>query len=448
MLTGKLPIGAFVLPSKANSSLNSDWDKLITTMLQQDPRDRPQSMNDVIENVKSIQSKKRKTIEFSIERVVESFFYWLIYPFVWVFNNKKVAAILGTIALICLLIFAGTQNPNDKKEDNTTETVVSVEENIPAQPAISTPEVPINNSSKENIPKYIKLEGHTDTVLSAAFSPDGKKIVTASSDKTARIWDAATGKELKKLEGHTDIVLSAAFSPDGKTVVTANGDKTARIWDAATGKELKALEGHTDNVISAAFSPDGKKIVTASLDHTARIWDAATGKELHKLEGSPAGLNSALFSPDGKKVVTTDWGATVLIWDAATGKELQKLEGHTPQKYNGNTNCVYSAAFSPDGKTIVTASSDETARIWDAVTGNELQKLEGHTDSVKSAAFSRDGKTVITTSDDRTIRIWDVVTGKELKKLDRNTVTVFFPDTKWLLQLMVINFFYFRLGES
>jgi WD40 repeat protein len=112
-------------------------------------------------------------------------------------------------------------------------------------------------------------------VISATFSPDESHIVTASVDETARIWDAATDKEIVVLRGHEDVlgVRSAAFSPDGSRIITASGDKTARIWDAATGKEMVVLRGHNDGVQSAAFSPDGLRIVTASSDETARIWD-------------------------------------------------------------------------------------------------------------------------------------------------------------------------------
>ena len=120
---------------------------------------------------------------------------------------------------------------------------------------------------------------------SAAFSPDGSRIVTASADKTARIWDAATAKEIAVLRGHDDAVNSAAFSPDGSRIVTASDDKTARIWDAATAKEIAVLRGHDVDVKSAAFSPDGSRIVTASSDNTARIWDAATAKEIAVLRG-------------------------------------------------------------------------------------------------------------------------------------------------------------------
>jgi WD40 repeat protein len=113
-------------------------------------------------------------------------------------------------------------------------------------------------------------------VFSAAFSPDGLRIVTASVDQTARIWNAASGKEIAILRGHDREVRSAAFSPDGSRIVTASADKTARVWDAAAAKEIAVLRGHDRELTSAAFSPDGLRIVTASFDNTARIWDAAT----------------------------------------------------------------------------------------------------------------------------------------------------------------------------
>jgi WD40 repeat protein len=116
------------------------------------------------------------------------------------------------------------------------------------------------------------LAGHRDWVSGAAFSPDGTRIVTASYDDSARVWDAKTGSLVAELLGHTDRILGVAFSPDGTRIVTASADHTARVWDAQTGVALAMLSGHGNQVVSAAFSSDGARIVTASLDHTARIW--------------------------------------------------------------------------------------------------------------------------------------------------------------------------------
>ena len=160
------------------------------------------------------------------------------------------------------------------------------------------------------------LTGHTSAVHSAAFSADGTRIVTASYDKTARVWDAATGKETARLEGHTGRVTSAAFSADGTRIVTASYDKTARVWDAATGKDTARLEGHTGTVTSAAFSADGTRIVTASYDNTARVWDAAPGKETARLEGHTSLVFSAAFSADGTRIVTASDDKTARVWRA------------------------------------------------------------------------------------------------------------------------------------
>ncbi len=287
---------------------------------------------------------------------------------------------------------------------------------------------------------------------SAAFSPDGQRIVTASGDETARVWNAATGQQLAKLEGHTDHVVSAAFSPDGQRIVTASEDETARVWNAATGQQVAKLEGHTGAVYSAAFSPDGQRIVTASEDKTARVWNAATGQQLAKLDGHTGDVYSAAFSPDGQRIVTASGDKTARVWNAATGQQVATLgrpywsvsaprfprtvnasspralirrhgSGTRPlgscwRKLEGHTDSVDSAAFSPDGQRIVTASYDQTARVWNAATGQQLAKLEGHTGSVDSAAFSPDGQRIVTASGDQTARVWNAATGQQLAKLE------------------------------
>ena len=253
------------------------------------------------------------------------------------------------------------------------------------------------------------LRGHQGGVLAASYSPDGSRVVTASDDDTARIWDATSGDEVAALRGHEKWLASAAFSPDGSRVVTASADHTARIWDATSGDELTVLLGHEDIVDSAAFSPDGSRVVTASMDTTARVWDAATGEQITLLRGHEGSLLSASWSPDGSRVVTGSYDNTARIWDAATGENLAILRGH--QEW------IASAAFSPDGSRVVTASPDKTARIWETLTGKQIIALRGHEAGVLAAAYSPDGSRLVTASDDNTARVWDAESGNQLAAL-------------------------------
>ncbi|HZF10095.1 MAG TPA: CHAT domain-containing protein [Thermoanaerobaculia bacterium] len=268
------------------------------------------------------------------------------------------------------------------------------------------------------------LTGHTAGVRTASFSTDGTRVVTASDDKTARIWNAATGQPIATLTGHTAGVGFASFSPDGTRVVTASWDQTARIWNATTGQLIATLTGHTNEVFAASFSPDGTRVVTASKDNTARIWDAGTDQPLATLTGHTAAVWAASFSPDGTRVVTASWDKTARIWNAATGQLIATLIGHT--------NAVTAASFSPDGTRVVTASYDKTARIWNAATGQSIATLTGHTNAVTATSFSPDGTRVVSASDDKTARIWNAATGQPLATLTGHTSAVtaayFSPD--------------------
>ena len=244
--------------------------------------------------------------------------------------------------------------------------------------------------------------GHTGAINSAAFSPDGSKIVTASDDNTAKIWDAESFELLGTLEGHIGPINSAAFSHDGKMVVTASWDKTAKIWNAESLALLGTFIGHTRLVNSAAFDDDSKRVITASSDRTVKIWCVESFALLGTLKGHADCVNSALFDRDGKRIVTASDDGTAKIWDAETFEELGTMKGHT--------NLVRAAAFNHNGKRIVTASWDKTVRVWDAESLKLIGTLNGHSSEVNSAEFSHDDTRIVTASKDKSAAIWDAET--------------------------------------
>lgn len=270
-------------------------------------------------------------------------------------------------------------------------------------------------------PYYIAmlLEAH-EGIAEAAFSPDGK-IIAATTENKVLLWNAALAgiylRTTRELTGHENAVNGVAFSPDSRFVVTASSDKTARVWEVDTGMLLAELRGHTGKVNSAAFSPDGKLIITASDDATVRLWDASNYMSVGTLEGHTVEVYSAQYSPDGRLIVTASADGVARVWNADTKQLVFSL---------AHSGVVNSASFSPDSKLIVTASADKTARVWNAQTGKLVAALRGHLANVLKAVFSPDGKAILTASADYTAMIYpaDLFTPfDEVRKLIPKRIT-------------------------
>lgn len=280
----------------------------------------------------------------------------------------------------------------------------------------------------KTFPQLVTTLNHDDTVESVAFSPNGKLILTASDDHTARLWNAQDGRLLSTLRGHTDKLVDARFSPDGRLVVTFSKDRTARTWNVANGRLLAVLRGHTDAVCDAEFSPDSQRIATASDDHTAKVWNAANGRLLATLQGHTGVVQRVQFSSDGQRIVTASEDHTARLWNGADYSLLMILEGHS--------DAVTSAAFSPDAQHVITASSDGTARVWGTADGHPLAILR-HGGTVLVAIFSPDGQRIATAGLDRMARVWSSADGHLLATLQGHTSTIvhltFSPDGRRIL---------------
>src|SRR5579883_570499 len=295
---------------------------------------------------------------------------------------------------------------------------------------------------------------HGNQVTAVAFSPDGKLLASGSWDDSLHLWDAKTGKLLRiLLQGqHPGMVVSVFFTPDGKQLVSCGGrvgDNSARVWDLATGKELRRwpipggwklalspdgmllagignpgrnrdsitlwdittgkqvrellFEGVQDSVIALAFSPDGKQLVSGG-GSTLRLFDIVKGKQLRTF-GEGERINSVSFSPDGKTVAVARNKEAISLWDVATFKKLRTF---------GNENGAR-VAFSHDGKTLAGCGFGfGKAVLWDTATGKKLRELPGQHYQVWDLAFSPDDKTLAVGNLDSQVRLWDVSTGKEI----------------------------------
>ncbi|MDB9539894.1 30S ribosomal protein S6 [Anabaenopsis arnoldii] len=199
------------------------------------------------------------------------------------------------------------------------------------------------------------LTGHSGSVCSVAFSPDGRTLASASW-RTIQLWDVATQEEIATLTRHSYGVLSVAFSPDGRTLASGSDDGTIKLWDVATQGSIATLTGHSGSVRSVAFSPDGRTLASGSRDETIKLWDVATQGSIATLTGHSNWVRSVAFSPDGRTLASGSDDETIKLWDVATQGSIATLTGHS---YG-----VWSVAFSPDGRTLASGSEDSTIKIW------------------------------------------------------------------------------------
>jgi RNA polymerase sigma factor (sigma-70 family) len=272
------------------------------------------------------------------------------------------------------------------------------------------------------------LKGHRDRVRSVAFSSDSKVVVSGGDDGAVLLWEVGTGKEIRILQGYKDVryVKSVAFSPDGKIVAAGGNDGTlsqdervhyvgtVRLWDTASGKEIRTLKGPSGCSYSTSgcgyslvFSSDGKTVTAGFEDGTVCVWEVATGKEIRMRRGITriGGNNAVAFSYDGKTVAVGDQNGIVRLWEIATGKEIRVLRGHNEQQTG-----VKSVAFAPDSRTVAAVLGQQVF-LWDLFSGDQLPPLVGHQNRVRQVTFSPDSRILASVSDDTTCLIWDLTYG-------------------------------------
>ncbi|MBL7973384.1 MAG: choice-of-anchor D domain-containing protein, partial [Candidatus Kapabacteria bacterium] len=249
-------------------------------------------------------------------------------------------------------------------------------------------------------------------VTDVLWSPDGAKVATLNSDGIVDVWSSTSGAKLFTLKGHTLGINTVQWSPDGTKILTASDDKTSNIWSSVDGAKLFTLTGHTSYVLSARWSSDGGRIATASYDETAIVWDATKGTKLFTINGIIGPVRAVEWSPDGSKIATLNFD-TVTVWNAITGTKSYVLSGDS--QFN-----LVSLQWSPDGSKILTVSTLGTAVIWLATNGFKQMVLNGNPGG-NSGQWSPDGSKVLIGCAGHTAIIWSAETGAKLFTLNGHT---------------------------
>src|SRR5437868_129467 len=259
-----------------------------------------------------------------------------------------------------------------------------------------------------------RLVVSAESVLSVAYSADGSRLISASEDRTVRMWNTNSGTEEARLsEGKP--VNTVVISPDGRTIILGRRDGILELFDTKSLQTLNSIRCHDAAINAAAISSDSKTVATASEDKTVKLWDVKTGSLKAVLSGHSQAVLAAAFGADGLVVASGGRDSSIRIWEVSTGKTLQVLS---------NAGSVNALSFSPDGSTLVSAASDGRVRVWIWKTAQLKATLNGRGDAVNAICFSRDGNTVAAGGDDRNVRLWDSRDWKELRVLKGHDLAV------------------------
>ncbi|MFH2000890.1 MAG: protein kinase, partial [Planctomycetota bacterium] len=285
------------------------------------------------------------------------------------------------------------------------------------------------------------LFGHTSLIHKAAFNRTSDKLITASWDMTARVWNLATGDCETTLKGHGWHATCAAFHSKGDRAITGSEDAVVRLWDLSTAKELTSFTGHEGEIRSVAFSPNDRMILSTSADRTFRIWDVESGKKLASIPDHAQALTGASFSREGNKVVTAAEDGSVMVWElaelfsysrieSAIGnssngddgeervKEFHSFARISPVALRGHDRAVFRVLFDPRNSHVLTLSEDRTLRTWNAEAGLGCSEILEEAPCT-GFSISGEGNKLAWVSMDRTrVRLWDLIEGRLLHDLD------------------------------
>lgn len=261
------------------------------------------------------------------------------------------------------------------------------------------------------------LSGHQDWVRAVVVTDDGRLALSASHDKTIKIWELSSGREVRTLAGQGGWINSVAVSGDGRVALSASSsERQIKVWNLEDGQLLHTLEGHEAPVNDIALTPDGLLALSASHDRTLKLWNVQQGTLIHTLKGHEGWVRAAAITPNGRFALSAAQDKSLRFWDLIQGQELRTLQGHEAS--------VQSVALNPEGRFALSGSADKSVRLWDLRSGQVLRVLRGHTAPVTAVLFFRNWRRALSASTDKTLRVWDLATGQTVRTLVGHSASI------------------------
>ncbi len=310
-------------------------------------------------------------------------------------------------ALVLTILVVAAQEAPSISPVNTSEAEETL---LTAEPTVLATSAPTSRDRSQQLGTTLyTYRGHSGTVNTVAWSPDGTRIASGGDDKRVQVWSATTGRNIFTYRGHSARVNTLTWSPDGRNIASGSDDQTVQMWETFTNRRVFSYRVHSGWwvwVRTVAWSPDGKRIVSGSMDGIVQICDAASGDKVFTYDNHSSAVVTVAWSPDSAYVASGSDDKTVQVWQAKTGSRIFT--------YSNHSSTVFTVGWSPNGKRIASGSYDKTVQVWEATSGAKVFTYHGHSGCTNTTMWSPDGNHIASGSSDGSVQVWDATTGQHI----------------------------------
>ena len=255
--------------------------------------------------------------------------------------------------------------------------------------------------------------GHTRGVTCCALDAAGERLISGSADQTLKLWELASGREIRSFTGHAGSVTCCALDAVGERLISGSDDKTLALWELASGREIRSFAGHSGYVTCCALDAAGERLISGSYDRALKLWEVASGREIRSFVGHTNGVTCCALDAAGERLISGSVDHTLKLWELASGREIRSFAGHAGHV----TCCTLDAA----GERLISGSWDRTLKLWELASGREIRSFAGHKSTVTCCALDAGGGRLISGAGDKTLKLWELASGREIRSFAGHT---------------------------